>query len=264
MWVGPVMERRSWAVIDWPIVVDEIEALIADPATELDPDWLARHIGADQRGLGAVEYILLADEPEAVLAALDDPRRCAYLTGITTVISDEAELLAADWAVSWDEGAPYRDTFADADGPGLDSIVNDALFLLEAITDAELGRALGVMDAPADPEAIDEGPAGLGVADLERHLAGLRAVFVGTESAPGLSPLLGGELTERLTERFAAAEQTVGAVDGPLITAVNSSASDVAAVRDAIKEIQVTVATEVVGRLGVTIGFSDADGDSSS
>jgi predicted lipoprotein len=120
------------------------------------------------------------------------------------------------------------------------------------------------MDAPADPDAIDEGPAGLGVVDLERHLAGLRAVFVGTESAPGLSPLLGGELTERLTERFAAAEQAVGAVDGPLITAVNSSASDVAAVRDAIKEIQVTVATEVVGRLGVTIGFSDADGDSSS
>ena len=46
-------------------------------------------------------------------------------------------------------------------------------------------------------------------------------------------------------------------------TAAADSPESVAAARDAIKAIRITVATEVVGRLGVTIGFSDADGDSS-
>ena len=66
MWVGPVMERRSWAVIDWPIVTDEIEELIADTSIELDNERLSRRIGADQRGLGAVEYILGDPADEAV------------------------------------------------------------------------------------------------------------------------------------------------------------------------------------------------------
>ena len=57
MWLGPVMERRSWAVIDWPVNADEIEALIAD-GEPIDAERLAMRIGADQRGLRAVEHIL--------------------------------------------------------------------------------------------------------------------------------------------------------------------------------------------------------------
>ena len=219
-------------------------------------------LGADQRGLGAVDYILgSGDEP---LAALDDPRRCQYVHGVAQVIAEEAGLLVADWTESWEGGDPYHEVFADADHGDLDRVVNDPLFLLERITDLELGNALGVMSRDADPEAIDEGPAGAGVDDLNQRLVGAQAVLIGLGDEPaGLSPLLGDDLTERLVGQFDVAFEAVGAVRPPLRQAVAESPQSVIETRDAIKAIQITVATEVVSRLGVVIGFSDADGDSS-
>ena len=262
VWVGPVMDRRSWAAVRWPVADQEIEDLIADTSIELDYERLSSRIGADQRGLGAVEYVLGAGDE--VLAALEDPRRCQFLTGVAEVIANEADQLVEDWTVGWEEGDPYRDQFGDAENDGIDSVVNDTLFLLEAITDLELGNALGAMSREADPTAIDEGPAGAGVDDLRHRLDGARAVLVGAgDDREGLSPLLGDELTERLVEQFNAAYGAVDSVQPPLRQAVVNSPETVIEARDAIKVVQITVATEVVSRLGVVIGFSDADGDSS-
>jgi len=268
MWVGPVMDRRSWAVVRWPVAVDEIEDLISDPSIELDRDRLTNRIGADQRGLGAVEYVLYeSGDPSTsdVLGALGDPRRCAYLTGVAETIASEASVVADGWTSSWDGGEPYRGQFAAADGEGLDSVVNDVLFLLESVTDLELGAALGAMGSAPRPEAIDEGPAGAGVEDLVHRLDGARAVLIGGRSRPGsgLAPLLGEDLPGRLSDQFTAALAAAQALEPPLRAAAVDSPAAVAAARDAIKAIQIMVATEVVGRLGVTIGFSDADGDSS-
>lgn len=265
MWVGPVMSRRSWAVIDWPIAPEEIEELIADTSIELDTDRLANRIGADQRGLGALEYILGDPSTDpAVLSDLEDARRCQYITGLTTVIADEAALIPDDWTVSFDDGPAYREVFSEPEGDGLDSIVNDSLFLLEAMADAELGRAVGAMDREADLDAIIEGPAGLAKEDLAEHLAGLRAVMVGAGEAAGLNPLLGDDLTDRLTVAFDAADVAVEAIDAPLRSAAADTPESILTARDAIKALQVIIATEVVSRLGVTIGFSDADGDTGS
>jgi len=262
VWVGPVMERRSWALVRWPVANDEIEQLIADRSIELDYERLSSRIGADQRGVGAVDYLLGAGE--AALDALGDSRRCRYLEGVAMVIAEEAALLEADWGQSWEGGDAYREVFAD-DGRGdLDRVVNDMLFLLERITDLELGNALGAMGREAVPTAIDEGPAGAGVDDLHQRLIGLQTVLIGRADEPaGLSPLLGADLTARLAAQFDAAFDAVGVVSPPLRRAVADSPQTVIKARDAIKAVQITVATEVVSRLGVAIGFSDADGDSS-
>ena len=262
MWVGPVMDRRSWAAVRWPVAHDEIEDLIADTSIELDYERLSSRIGADQRGLGAVEYILGADD--GARDALNDPRRCDYAIGVAQVIANEGDRLLEDWTVSWDEGEPYREVFADADNGDLDRVVNDSLFLLEEIADLELGRALGLVGKEVDIEAIEEGPAGSGVGDLRHRLMGLRLALVGvSESRAGLSPLLGDDLSERLEAQLDAALGAVDVIRPPLRQAVTrpGSREEVIAARDAIKAVQITVGTEVVSRLGVVIGFSDADGD---
>lgn len=262
LWVGPVMERRSWAVIDWPIAEPDIEELITDDTIVLDLDRLSRRIGADQRGLRAVEYILGPDGDDGeTLAELADPRRCAYLTGIVAVVVDEAELLVPDWTETFEEGPAYAEVFADG-GDGLDAVINDALFLLEAMSDAELGQALGLMEDDADPDAVIEGAAALGVADLENRLLGLRRAIVGDDESAGISPLLDDDLTGRLIDQFDEAAAALEAVDPPLSARVESDPVRVIAARDALTALQVTIATEVVSALGVTIGFSDADGDS--
>lgn len=262
VWVGPVMERRSWGLVRWPVAHDEIEEFIADASTGLGHERLSSRIGADQRGIGTVDYLL--GSGEEALETLGDPRRCQYLMGVSEVIAVEAALLESDWTQGWEGGDPYRGIFADAGHGDLDRVVNDTLFLLERITDLELGKALGVMSREADPFAIDEGPAGGGVHDLYQRLIGVQAVLIGLGDVPaGLSPLFGDDLTDRLAEQFETAFEAVGAVGPPLRHAVADSPQTVIEARDAIKAIQITVATEVVSRLGVVIGFSDADGDSS-
>ena len=259
MWVGPVMERRAWATIDWPIDAEQIDSLVSDTSIVLDHERLSNRIGADQRGLGTVEYFL-GDGP---LSAVElDQRRCQYLTGVAAVIVEEASLVANDWSESWEGGEPYPSVLAANPERSIDKMVNDTLFLLRAMIDAELGVALGQADKEVDLNVIVEGPAGLGAADLRSHVRGLRAVLVGTESVPGLGPLLDDHLTERLRSQFDDAEAALGELSSSLRIRIAESPAQVLLVRDALRMIQVTVSTEVVATLGVTIGFSDADGDS--
>lgn len=319
MWVGPTMERRSWAVIDWPVDRLEIEELVSD-GEPIDADRLTQRIGADQRGLRAVQYILhsvpgagaesgaLSVGPEAgasaaaesgasavagagvpdpaaaadtardgrVLASLRDPRRCDYLTGITAAISAEAEALRLDWIESWEGGPAYREVLAASgdSSEAIDRLVNDSLFLLEAIADRELGAAVGMMDDPsaaaADGMGGREKSVALSVTDMRDHFGGLRSVLVGAgpgagggDAGQGLGPLLGAELAERLGGLIDAADAALGDLPEWLPSAVEHSPDAVRRARDAVKAVQVAVATEVVSRLGVAVGFSDADGDSS-
>lgn len=269
MWAGPVTERRSWALIDWPISTEQIEELIADSGIELDYERLSRRIGADQRGLGAIEYMLGSpDAGPGALEALRDPRRCSYVAGVADVIADEAALLLDDWAVDFDGGGPYRRIFADPDGMGLDSVVNDSLFLLEDMADLELYLAVWSAERDAGLDVVDEGPMGLAVSDLHWHLQGLRHMLIGSGAsgggnagAAGLGPLLGDDLSVRLAGQFDEAARLVAALDSPLRAAVVDDPEAATAASDAVKAVQITVATEIVSRLGVTIGFSDADGD---
>ncbi len=260
MWVGPVMQRRSWGRINWVPDHEQIEELIADDEIVLDQDRLSKRIGADQRGLQAIEYVLGAGDE--ALAELGDPRRCQYLAGVAAVVVAEADLIVADWN-SGDEDGPYRELFSDVERGDLDAAINDAVFLLQKIADQELGLALGLGGDPPDPERAVEGPAGQGVQRLRERLGGLRAMLVGDGERKGFSPLLGGELTERLDGRLAAADRALAAIGPPLRRAIADDPGSVVAARDAIGELRVTVATEVVSHLGVALGFSDADGDSS-
>lgn len=261
MWVGPVMERRSWSVVRWPVDPEQIEDMIADTSVGLDYERLATRIGSDQRGLGGLEYVLHAGADP--LAELQDPRRCEYLQTTSQIIADQADLLLSDWTTGWEDGAPYREEFSAADGDGLDSLVNDAFFLLESITDLELGSALGVMGRSPKPEAIQEGESGGGVTDIVERLLGLQAVLIGKDLESGLDVLLTEELAERLATQLTAALGAVEAIRPPLRQAVLDSPEVVSAARDAVKAVQISVATEVIAQLGVALGFSDADGDSS-
>ena len=79
----------------------------------------------------------------------------------------------------------------------------------------------------------------------------------------GLDVLLTEDLAGRLSSQMTAALEAVGNIEPPLRRAVIETPDVVAAARDAVKAVQISVATEVIAQLGVALGFSDADGDSS-
>ena len=64
-----------------------------------------------------------------------------------------------------------------------------------------------------------------------------------------LEPLLGDDLAERLDDEIDAADEAF-------------ESGDLDEGRELAAEVEATLATEVAARLDVTIGFSDADGDS--
>ena len=285
MWTGPVMEHRSWAVVDWPPEPDEIADLLADETKELTTERIGSRVGADQRGLGAAEVLLdwhsraaggdgigAGAGGGAPVPAGEPGRRCDYLRSVSAVVLDEAELVLDNWTTSFEGGAPYMETLSAEAEMGVDDLVNDSIFLLEAVTDLELGRALGETSTEADVEAVIEGPLGLGAGDVLAHLRGIRTVMIGSRSPDdptdgeprGLSLLLTDDLGQRLVTQLDSADAAVSAIEGPLRYAVVNDPGMVSSARAALKELQVTISTEVVSQLGVTIGFSDADGDSSA
>ena len=53
------MERRSPAVVDWPIRIADIEALIERSAPgEIIAEVIGNNVGADTRGLTAMRWVL--------------------------------------------------------------------------------------------------------------------------------------------------------------------------------------------------------------
>jgi predicted lipoprotein len=263
MWIGPVMKRRSASLIDSPINDDDIEALVAATAPEtIDPDYVRTRAGSDQRGLRAAEHLLGA--AGAAAPVLGEPRRCEYLVAVATVAHDEAAALQGEWSRSSDGGASYRDRFADpSNATDLDAIVNDVFFVLQEITVKELAPALGVTSPTPDPEAVVEGPSGLGVADLQARMTGVRLVLVGDGAkAKGLAPLLTADMTTRLRAALDEADASIAAIQPPLRTALESDPDAVQQARNSINGVQVIVATEVISTLNVKLGFSGNDGDS--
>ena len=216
-WTGPVMERRSPAVTDWPVNGAEIEELVSGSTPgEIDADVIARRVGADNRGLSALRWVLTRDD---AIALLGDERWCDYLTANAEVIRTESELVVGDWTESWEDGPAFVDLVADGDEAErwLEMLVNDNTFLAHRLTEA--------------PDDEGDAPPADVAADRVAQLAGLREVAI------ELGPLLGDELEARLLAEIDAA-------------AAAYDAGDVEEGRTLATEVERTLATEVAGEAG--------------
>ena len=216
-WFGPVMDRRSRFVIDPTARADDVAALVEadDP---VDAVALRETVGADQRGLGALE--VLADLADDVRGR----RICSYALGNARLVAEETAALAEDWA----SFGPTLDDSEEVADDTLGEMVNQARFALATLmTDEEQDTATA-------------------------RLAGIRWALIGPpgpSTAPGdddgsetgIAVLLGDEVVEQLDAEFRAAETSID--------------------DDTIDALLTTIETNVVSTLGLSIQFSDADGD---
>ena len=261
--LGPVLDRRSTGVIAWAIVQPErIDTLLASDSA-ITADFVRNNISSTQRGLGGIEYVLFEEE-EALAAA---SRRCSYLTSAASVIADEAAALRNDWTTG---GPPYRDYFTGRADESLETseavaeVVRTQVFLIRTIVDMRLAGALGLR-GEADPTAIPGGAGLNALADLRSEVLGMRDVYEGVEGGLGISDLivpLSEDADERVRGGFEASLAAIDAVDGPLREATAANSAQAVAVYETLMGLQDTISTEVVSLLGVSVGFSDADGDS--
>lgn len=273
---GPAEQLRSAAALDQrPIDPAKIDAELEGEA-ELTPRYLLS-IGANKRGLHGIEYLLFPESDvaleQALLAAGEaGARRREYLASAAEIVADSALALQAAW-----DSAGYAKQFSEPGAPdsvspdvqsGLDTLLNQAVFLSEVVANTKLGKPLGsATGGEIDPAAQESERSGASITDALGNLRGVRNVYFGSRDgslAPSLSSLVRASSpgTDRhAREALAAAEASLLAIPEPLTDALVSAPETVGAAFEAVKTLKRVLATEVLGTLGASLKFNDNDGD---
>jgi predicted lipoprotein len=237
-----VDEMRLEASFAFAPDIDGIEELVegTDPLT-LE---VVRALGADQRGLRAIEWLLFG--PGARRLAEGAQRRCQMTASAATLVAEAATAVT--------DGLDTSDRPSQEE---LDDVVNDLIFAVEEVADRRLGIATGSTNegVPAPEEA--QGAAGIGGREAEAVIDGVAAVY-----EAGLSSLVAAGFAatdERMIARLAELRELLAALPDSLEEA---DIADLAAAEEAARALHRTLSTEVVSVLGVTLMFGDTDGDS--
>ena len=277
---GPAADRHSSSLIDWDAFdAERVDTLLAE-VESVTASHVREFLPATARGLRAFEYIAFAD------ADLDEPR-CEYLVAISAAAAEEANAVVEEWqgtgTASGNE--PFADVFTGTASSSLlplaavSDVISTSIFLMRSIVDMQLGTALGIDDAEADLTAIGEGPSGNGIADLRDAVVGMLTVYLGAlpdapapedpeDSLLGIGDLVAGASEEadiRVREAFDTAISSIDVLrsTGESLTwLIVNERGLVMDCYDALKDLQLTLNTEVVSLLGISVGFADTDGDS--
>lgn len=255
--IGPANERRIMSAVGFearPATIDEL----LEGTDPVDPAAVADE-GAAARGLYALEHGLFgtgADE----LSGPDGARRCTYLSSVAQLAATAATAVAADWV------ADFRDTFVDGMGGeqqmSVSELVNEITHRLQELDEKGLRDLAAAASLDDLAENRLDGPADHGMADRQALLAGI-ADLLGDDDA-GVIALVAARSPETAERLAAATEAAVTALDAlpPSMAAAFEEGDAVEAASDAVAELKVVLSTEAASQLGVTISFSDSDGDS--
>ena len=281
--LGPATTFRSAAAISFPVDLAKVEAVLADPAQLPDPvttDGVAA-LGADTRGLPAVEQVLFSPGAPGDLAG----RRCAFALGASELVAAATERLRVTWIDGTDGAAPFVEQLSSPGGDSmfadtteaLADLVNGTIAALSQAADMRLGRVTDDVTGTAAPEEVDAGAAHRARADTLDILGSVQAVHdglpVGTPppaagaeaSTSGLGALIGAMApdTETLLARqLGDAAAAVEALPDPFFDYGEPDMAPTSAAYELVRAARVTMRTEVASALGVTLSFSDSDGDS--
>lgn len=240
---GTTKQLRAMSKIAYPVDVTKIGKTLAG-AGPVDAVTVGG-LGADQRGLGAVELVLFDTTPI-------DQRRCDFAAAAASLVAAEAHTVVEGWTTA---GVGDVDVFvADA--------VNGMIFALGDLADMRLAKAAGVVSGTPEPAEMDAGAARGALDDMVAVMGGVEAMWRGG-GVPGVEALVtdvSRDTAERLSDELGAAQAAIDAVPDPLADV--DDPGPVSAAYEAVRVALVTMRTEVASQLGVTLQLGDADGDS--
>lgn len=267
---GPVMDRRSESFLDWhPTDVNGIDQLLSE-ARPVSARDIREVLPSTQRGLSAIEYVLFGGDTLSSQSHVD--HYCSYLTELGEVAKEEADAILFEWMEGTGRRPAYRDYFTERSSTALlassalSEVVRTQVFRIREIVDMRLASALGLRDGEIDLSAIPGTTSDNGLEDMRNEILGMQAVYQGRgEDGLGISHLvtpLSEETDQRIGSQFTSAIAAIDTVEGPLRDALVQRPHQVLDLHARLTELQQTMATEVVSLLGVSIGFTDTDGDS--
>ncbi|MEM6784049.1 MAG: imelysin family protein [Bacteroidota bacterium] len=268
----------------WPTDLFEVEQLLASNEA-VDVDFVNRQ-GSNKRGLPVLEYLLFADgmdaqgpaSADAVIAAMGDANRSAYAAAVAADVVAKANDLVEVWSR---DGGDELGMFeaANSEGRNLQSsvsrIVNEMAMVTEDLRYVLLGRPFGIArnpedpDTPPDPMRVQAPYAQISAQLFEANLEGMRALIT-AGGGTGLDDYLatldatfdGQPFGSALLAQLDATEAAVEALDPTLFDAVSANPTGGQAAHDSGGDLIRIIKVDLAAQLGVSITFSDNDGDS--
>jgi uncharacterized protein len=265
---GPIQNNLIEANVDtWPVTDSKIETAITAGSS-------AVNIGSDTRGLKAVEYLLFdANGNAAVLAKYTGSgaaSREAYLNSVALDLVTQTTNLQNYWKNG------YLSSFEAAQGNDVSSsvsqLVNTISLYLDQVKNMKVGNPIGmgvkVNDNLPHPDLIEYTIAEQSLPVMIANLQAMKAAFDGS-SGQGLDDLLnyvkaqknGQNLSTVVDAQFDDTITKMSAITPPYATAVSGQTQQIQAVFTSLKTLIAYFKVDVANNLGVTITFTDTDGD---
>jgi len=274
--IGPQRSPQS-AAVEYPIDASKIDIIADDVEGAAITAAAVVELGSDVRGLDAIEYLLFTPPGVDEMGA----RRCEYAASAARVTADGAAALLAAWVDGTDGEASFLEQISNTGGnsnwqdptEAIEDLLNASLSTLREVIDAQLGVAIGLTDGKPNPQAVDSGPARQALLDISDELRSVAAVYGDANTKPptGISALLAGASTTTsdaaIRRALDTAIRSVEMVPPPLvdIQPTDTQSDAMALLTDAYEQslaVRSALSTEVASLLGLTVRFSDSDGDS--
>ncbi|WP_299702982.1 imelysin family protein [uncultured Pontibacter sp.] len=230
------------------------------------------------KGFPAMDYLLYGSASDAATVdqfttAANAANRRKYLQDITNLIKEAADVTHTAWTTG-DTAKTFKETGGTAVGSSIGNLVNEFNYEMDLTKRAKVGIPSGRFSANTPvPDRVEAYYSNTSLALLERNLIALKATFMGESAAgangPGLDDYLDHvdakygdkNLSTAIIQQFDAALAAVAAMPGPLSQAVTSNPQAVTQVYDELQKLIVLTKTDMPAALGVTITYTDNDGD---
>lgn len=267
---GPVLrDNQLERFLFWPdrrgTALRQVQALLAEhDESATDPASLYAKSVAVQ-GLGALEYVMFDAESEELVTKADT-FRCRYALAILRNLTTLSDKLSAQWQVpggfaGFANPGPGNATYR-TEQEVLNQIVGVLVHGFEAIRDTRLKPMLGTDASSARPKMAPYWRSGLTVASVQANFNGLRNLF--EQSRIGeLLPADAASFQNSVMFEFGNADRAFAQITLPLEQAVVDTRQYRALGYTVIltQSLQKLIGQDVSQSLGLSVGFSSADGD---
>lgn len=267
---GPVMEEnRLERVLFFPdrkgIGLRQTQALLAEEDdTALEAETLAAKSVAVQ-GLGALEFTLFGTGSGDLAGAEADSYRCRFALAVSANLANIASELAAGWSESGTARKSWLalgNNASDDSRLAVETLLSTQVHGLEAIRDLRLRRFVGEEGGTSRPKRALFWRSQVTLPVIARNLTFLEALF-----AAGMTDILPGDTRETIQGavgfEFTQAIGAAGALEGPVDDLVKDEAK-----LKRLRYLDLLLGSlierfdqQYAGAVGITAGFSFADGD---
>ena len=263
---GPTKEVEAnirWSKGCEPEAVEQVIAL--------GPPFNPTSLGATRKGLPALEYLLFDVQAgnEAVLAALlASENRRSFLVTLVNDLAVEINNLVIAFAKHAEAlaTAGVESDVYKSPKDALDALFNQMIYAADLAIQT-IATPLGINTGVLSPELEESRRSDNTLQDTLSLLAGVAAVYRGDYAdlqGLGVGDLI-NDRSPSLDSDFQAvldnAVEYVSTVPGPLRTALENEVELLAETVEALRKVKRLLASDLATALGVTISFSDMDGD---